>query len=239
MPDDLDSQVRRFDEDRWLASRFASPELRARLIAIYALNHEIARAGEVVSTPQLADIRLAWWRDAIDEIYAAKPARAHPALAAFAGVAPHVPDRWSEILESRKRDEAFASWSEVGVFIERTARAIMSMALGASELSDADHRRLMPVLTDVALAWGHVALARSSWFAARAPGPLSDGVELAAAAYRRAKSGCAAIPASAFPAIGYVTLVPGYVRALRRMERETPLLTRQFRLLTGAATGRL
>ena len=55
---DLDADVRRHDEDRWLASRFAPADVRARLIAIYALNYEIARTAEVVSTPALVEIRL-------------------------------------------------------------------------------------------------------------------------------------------------------------------------------------
>ncbi|MBK8544168.1 MAG: hypothetical protein IPL62_11845 [Caulobacteraceae bacterium] len=41
--DDLDTLVRRVDEDRWLAARFAPPLVRERLIAIYAVNYEIAR----------------------------------------------------------------------------------------------------------------------------------------------------------------------------------------------------
>ena len=77
--DDLDSQlVRRTDEDRWLASRFAPADVRADLIALYALNYEVARTVEVVSQPTLGDIRLAWWREAIAEIYErpSTPARA-------------------------------------------------------------------------------------------------------------------------------------------------------------------
>jgi hypothetical protein len=39
--DDLDTLVRRVEEDRWLAARFAPPLVRERLIAIYAVNYEI------------------------------------------------------------------------------------------------------------------------------------------------------------------------------------------------------
>ena len=68
MDEALDDLVRRVDEDRWLASRFAPADVRARLIALYAVNYEIARTAEVVREPGVGDIRLAWWRDALAEI---------------------------------------------------------------------------------------------------------------------------------------------------------------------------
>ncbi len=236
---DLDADVRRYDEDRWLASRFAPADVRARLIAIYALNHEIARTAEVVSTPALVDIRLTWWREAIDEVYAGKTVRSHPALVAFANAAAHVPDRWSDVIEARRGTEALESWPSIDAFIERTARAVMYMAMAAASVSDQDLERLTPQITYAALAWGHISLARSSWFASRAPGTLSESIERAEAAFSRIRSSGAEIPALAFPAIGYAALVPAYVRALRRGERERPLLLRQLKLITAAATGRL
>jgi 15-cis-phytoene synthase len=65
---DLDRLVRRVDEDRWLALRFAPEEVRARLIALYAVNYEIARTAEIVSEPALGDIRLEWWRSALEQM---------------------------------------------------------------------------------------------------------------------------------------------------------------------------
>src|ERR1043165_8072550 len=80
----LDAEVRRVDEDRWLASRFAPGNTRARLIAVYALNNEIARTADVVTQVQIGDIRLQWWREALAEMFAGKPVRAHPVLRAIA-----------------------------------------------------------------------------------------------------------------------------------------------------------
>jgi len=237
MPHDLSDLVRRADEDRWLASRFAPADARWRLVAIYALNYEIARAAEIVGEPALSDIRLTWWRDAIDAAYAGKGASVHPALDALAEIAPHVPDLWSEIIEARRMRERFDSWPQVQAFVERTARAIMSMALDACEVTDRDISVLAPAFTDAALAWGYVSLARSSWFASRSPGPMIEALDRAAAAYDAVRS--IGIPASAFPALGYVALVPGYLRALRRGRRDTPLLGRQFKLIAASATGRL
>jgi len=83
--EDLDALVRRVDGDRWLASRFvADPQARADLIALYAFDHELARAGRVTSTPLLAEIRLTWWREMLDEAYAGGPVRRHPTAQALA-----------------------------------------------------------------------------------------------------------------------------------------------------------
>ncbi|MGI8841843.1 MAG: squalene/phytoene synthase family protein [Caulobacteraceae bacterium] len=83
---DLDLLVRRADPDRWLASRFiADRRRRADVIALYAFDHELERARRVTSEARLAEIRLSWWRDVVDEIFAGEAVRAHPAAHALAG----------------------------------------------------------------------------------------------------------------------------------------------------------
>ncbi|HEY3889926.1 MAG TPA: squalene/phytoene synthase family protein, partial [Caulobacteraceae bacterium] len=81
--DDLDGTIRQADPDRWLASRFvADPVARADLIALYAFNHELARATEVAHEPLMQEIRLTWWREALDEVFAGRPPRRHPVVEA-------------------------------------------------------------------------------------------------------------------------------------------------------------
>jgi phytoene synthase len=58
--------VRRHDPDRFLTALFAPPARRDALLALYAFNHELARAREVVSEPPLALIRLQWWREVVE-----------------------------------------------------------------------------------------------------------------------------------------------------------------------------
>ena len=55
--------VRRHDPDRFLTALFARPAARDTLFVLYAANHELARAREVVSNPMAALIRLQWWRE--------------------------------------------------------------------------------------------------------------------------------------------------------------------------------
>ncbi len=58
--------VRRHDPDRFLTALFAPSEKRDALLTLYAFNHELARAREVVSEPPLALIRLQWWREVVE-----------------------------------------------------------------------------------------------------------------------------------------------------------------------------
>ena len=58
--------VRRHDPDRYFASLFAAPGRREALWALYAFNHELARAREAVRQPFAALIRLQWWREVVE-----------------------------------------------------------------------------------------------------------------------------------------------------------------------------
>lgn len=86
-PDGLDGLVRRVDPDRWLSSRFiADPATREDVLAIYAYDHELARAPRIASNPLMGEIRLTWWREALDEIFQNRPVRHHPTAQALAEV---------------------------------------------------------------------------------------------------------------------------------------------------------
>lgn len=83
--DDLDALVRRVDPDRWISSRFiADPEKRSDVVALYAFDHELARAPRVASNPLLGEIRLTWWREVLDEIFEGRAVRRHPTAQALA-----------------------------------------------------------------------------------------------------------------------------------------------------------
>lgn len=85
--DDLDALLRRVDPDRWLSSRFiGEPAARADVVAIYAYDHELARAPRVASSPLLGEIRLTWWREALAEMFEGRPVRQHPTAQALADV---------------------------------------------------------------------------------------------------------------------------------------------------------
>ncbi len=84
--EDFDDHVRRHDPDRWLASRFiGDAQARDDVITLYAFGHELSKAARV-SEPMLAEIRLTWWSEALDEIFEGRPVRRHPVALALADV---------------------------------------------------------------------------------------------------------------------------------------------------------
>ncbi|MFL5298303.1 MAG: squalene/phytoene synthase family protein [Phenylobacterium sp.] len=113
---DLDDVVRRRDPDRWLSSRFiALPDARADVIALYAYDTELARAPKVASNALLGEIRLTWWREALDEIFGGKPVRRHPTAQALAAtVERHALSRGSleTMIDARYRELDPAPMSE-------------------------------------------------------------------------------------------------------------------------------
>ena len=69
--------ARAADYDRYLSVLFAPAGRREALFALIAFNHEIARIPEAVSEPMLGRIRLQWWREVLEAVYAGEPARRH------------------------------------------------------------------------------------------------------------------------------------------------------------------
>jgi 15-cis-phytoene synthase len=246
MPESLESTIRRVDEDRWLASRFAPEDRRARLIAVYAVNYEIARTSDTVTQGAIGDIRLAWWREALAEIHAGRPARVHPALQAYARTVSETRTPfyvWDHLIDARGKDldaVPFATLVELDTYLEATAGGVIRLALSVcgAAMSDA-------FVNWAAHAWGCTGLLRSEphW---RARGrsflpprvTRNQIIERARTAHRELQT-LARPSAAAFPAIGYLALVPGYLRAIRAGGSDTSLVVRQLRLIGGSACGRL
>ncbi|MFD0937094.1 phytoene/squalene synthase family protein, partial [Methylobacterium trifolii] len=57
--------VRAGDPDRYFATLFAPEPFRPHLFALYAFSLTIARVREAASNPMAGEIRLQWWRDAL------------------------------------------------------------------------------------------------------------------------------------------------------------------------------
>jgi 15-cis-phytoene synthase len=98
--------VRRNDQDRWLASLFIPQDRRRHIHALYAFSLEIARVKEIVSEPLLGEIRLQWWRDALEGKNAGE-ARANPVSAALVDTIARLdlPEKpLLELIEARIRD---------------------------------------------------------------------------------------------------------------------------------------
>jgi 15-cis-phytoene synthase len=68
--------VQRGDPDRFLAVMAAPVDARAQLFPLYAFNLEVARAPWVTQEALIAEMRLQWWRDVVENA-ASGAARAH------------------------------------------------------------------------------------------------------------------------------------------------------------------
>lgn len=65
------------DPDRFAATMAAPAALRPVLFALYAFNLEIARAPWMSAEPLIAEMRLQWWHDVLEEIAGGGPVRRH------------------------------------------------------------------------------------------------------------------------------------------------------------------
>ncbi len=246
--DTLEQIVRRTDEDRWLASRFAPAPVRARLIAVYALNYELTRVVDAVTTPTAGDIRFVWWRDALAEIISGKPARAHPVLQAFAAAHAQTPfklETLEAMIEARMHElnvQPFATAAEREAYVGSTAGGVAQLALAACGVRG---EAIEEMAWHAGLAWGYAGLLRAeaAWRARGWRVLIRD--EGKAELVERARGAQASLralgkaPAAAFPALGYVALAPVYVRAAERGAGAPALFGRQLKLVQAAATGRL
>ncbi|WP_340108541.1 squalene/phytoene synthase family protein [Pikeienuella sp. HZG-20] len=76
--------AREGDETRFLAALCAPPQARERLFALIAFNLELAKIPALVSEPMLGEIRLAWWREALEDLFDRGVARGHEVIGALA-----------------------------------------------------------------------------------------------------------------------------------------------------------
>jgi phytoene synthase len=162
-------QVRRLDHDRYLTCLFTPAPRRAALFALYAFNIEVAKTREVVSQPLLGQIRLQWWRDAIGEIYDARPRR-HEVLNELApAVAAHGLSRahFETVIEARERDledEPPAVLADLERYAADTAGPLLRLHLEVLGIRDgAAHEAAVKIGT----AWALVGLMRAIPFHAR------------------------------------------------------------------------
>ena len=73
-----EAQLREKDRDLWLACLFAPAQARPHLHAIHAFAQEIGDVRAKVSQPLLGEMRLQWWRDAVEAPVGDSGARANP-----------------------------------------------------------------------------------------------------------------------------------------------------------------
>lgn len=155
--------VERHDRDRYLASLFAPEAEREQLFALYAFNYEVAKTAEVVSEPMIGQIRLQWWRESLEGIYAGNPRR-HEVVEPLARAiqAKALPrDLFETVIDTRERDLDPAppeSVEALRVYAEGSSTALLRLALRVLGAEDAASRAAAEALGP---AWAYLGLLRA------------------------------------------------------------------------------
>ena len=151
------------DPDRALAALFAPRQTRADLLALFALNVELARIAEQVSEPELGAIRLQWWRDALERAKEGE-ATGHPVADAFGEVMRRrslAPDRIAGLLDARAFDienKFMPDWSSLEAYLRDTAGALFALGAACGGASGAS---VEPAASQAGLAYGLTGLMRA------------------------------------------------------------------------------
>ena len=227
--EDLDALVRRIDPDRWLSSRFIDDaQARADVIALYAYDHELARAPKVASNPLLGEIRLTWWREALDEIFEDRPVRLHPTAQALAAAVrrhglPREPLEAMIDARYRELDAEPMSAEDATTWARGTAGATAGLAVRVLDPSaDPAHA------TAAGAAW---SLALRIGGDAAQGGPLRGALE---ALLRKARREVKALSVPAFPAVAHAALAGPRARGAG-----TAAWSARLRLVAAVARGRI
>ncbi|MEZ5669689.1 MAG: squalene/phytoene synthase family protein [Alphaproteobacteria bacterium] len=129
--------IRHGDRDRYLVALFAPAAARAALTALFALNCELAKTVHVVSEPMLGQIRLQWWRESVDGIFAGAPRRhavIQPLAAAVARFGlPRAP--FDAMIDARERDldpAPFAGVEDLAGYCAATEGPLLTLGRAAT-----------------------------------------------------------------------------------------------------------
>lgn len=120
------------DPDRFAATMAAPVAMRARLFPLYAFNLEIARAPWMSNEPLIAEMRLQWWHDALEEIAAGGPVRRHEVATPLSAVLDPAGARLLMGCVSARRCEAqrlpLASADDLADYVAETGGTLMWVA---------------------------------------------------------------------------------------------------------------
>ena len=132
--------VERGDPDRFAATMAAPVAARRILFPLYAFNLEIARAPWISAEPLIAEMRLQWWRDALDEIAAGGPVRRHEVASPLAdALDPAGATLLMGCVEARRREAQripMAGADDLADYVAATAGTLMwvaARALGSTQ----------------------------------------------------------------------------------------------------------
>lgn len=124
--------VEKGDPDRFAATMAAPVAARRVLFPLYAFNLEIARAPWMSNEPLIAEMRLQWWHDVLEEIAAGGPVRRHEVATPLCAVIDSDAARLLMGCVSARRREAqripMASADDLAEYVAETGGTLMWVA---------------------------------------------------------------------------------------------------------------
>ena len=200
--------VERGDPERFRAAMAAPVAARPVLFALAAFNVEVSRAPWVTQEAMIAEMRLQWWRDALDEIASGGPVRRHEVVDALADVLdPEGVQAMDGLVAARRWDiyrDPFEDRGHFDAYLDSTSGSLMWT--GARLLGVADEAVVRNLGWAAGLA-GFLRAIPALEDAGRVP--LLDGTPEAVAALARdglarldrARAGRKAVSVDAAPAL--------------------------------------
>ena len=176
--------ARAADYDRYLSAVFAPAARREALFALIAFNHEIARIPEAVSEPMLGRIRLQWWREVLDAVYAGEPARRHEVAVPLAdAIRACTLDRapFDALLDAREAELESEGPADLAALERYAAATGGSLTELMVRVSGADSGEALEAGRQVGAAWALIGTLRAAPHAA-AQGRLTLPADLLAKA---------------------------------------------------------
>lgn len=163
------ASLRQHDRDRYQTCLFAPAPSRDHLFALYAFNYEVAKTAEVVSEPMLGQIRLQWWRESLEGIYAGTP-RAHDVVEplARAVAATDLPQEGLEALITAREFDLEGEPPQTLNALESYAAGTSSQLLRlALKVLGVDSAAAETAAHHLGIAWAYLGLLRAVPFHAR------------------------------------------------------------------------
>ena len=124
--------VEKGDPERFRTVMAAPVDARAKLFPLYAFNVEVSRAPWITSEPMIAEMRLQWWRDALEEIRHGENVRRHEVVSPLAVVlTPETVDLLDELIAARRWDcykDAFDDAEHLDRYLQATSGNLMQVA---------------------------------------------------------------------------------------------------------------
>jgi phytoene synthase len=155
--------VKEGDPDRYAAALFVPQAAQDPLFALYAFNVELARIAALVKEPQLGEIRLQWWREALARGLAGE-ATGHPVAEAIARAARAcnlAEADLAKLIDARHFDVSVKHMPDeaaLDAYLDRTAGTLFRLA---AKIADADGTDVAGAAKAAGIAYGLTGLMRT------------------------------------------------------------------------------